>query len=207
MKTTVALSFFIVAGSCVSALAAPPPPPILYQPAQGAINVPITKQLIWSPEGFADSNHYQVATDSLFSKIVVDGKIRGGGGETYPTIGPLQYNTTYYWHVNSSNPQGVGPYSATFHFTTVASTAINPPGYSAYRLTISNGDILRFSIPQKSAVQIQVFNSKGIVVKTLMNEKREKGYYSVPLPKGYLNNGYFLKFKTDGFRKVLRLGN
>ena len=103
---------------------APPPPPILADPTQGATNVPITKRLVWEPLVAADSNHYQVATDSLFSKIVVDGKIRGGGGETYPTVGPLQYSTTYYWHVNSSNPQGVGPYSATFHFTTVASEVV-----------------------------------------------------------------------------------
>lgn len=187
-------------------VSAPPPPPILAQPSQGATNVSITKQLLWSPEAAADSNRYQIATDSLFAKVVIDGKVKAGTGE-YPTIGPLQYSTTYYWHVNAiayiSGEQGA--YSATWHFTTVASTAINPPGYSFKRISTTNSDVLKFVLPQKSLVELRIFDSKGSEVKILMNEVHEKGTYSVHLPKKFLNPSYFLKFNAGGFHKVLKL--
>jgi hypothetical protein len=85
----------------------------------------------------------------------------------------------------------------------VKSTAINPVKVSLQRLSLQNGDVLKFSLPQTSPVRIRIYDSKGVVVKTLVNETRAKGSYTIPLPKEFLDGFYLLDFTAGGFHKVM----
>ena len=71
-------------------------------------------------------------------------------------------------------------------------------GHSARRMVLSNGvnpvTEIQFGIPQPAAVKLEVFNVTGQLVRTLVNEPREAGYYravwdgtnqdGVPVPSG-----------------------
>lgn len=107
---------------------APPPAPTLLAPANGAVNVSLQPTLRWSRATGATTYHVQVATDSLFTQLVVQDSTLT---DTSRTIGPLNRNTLYYWHVRGKNISGPGPYSSTFRFTTLdvpaAPALLSPP--------------------------------------------------------------------------------
>jgi hypothetical protein len=170
------------------------------QPPLGATGVSISPEFDWS-NAYGVMYHYQIATDSLFSRITVDDSVNWlGVGRGI--VGPLSYNTKYYWRVNCHNT-GTGPWSAIWYFTTVKSTAINPVKVSLQRLSLQNGDVLKFSLPQTFPVRIRIYDSKGVVVKTLVNETRAKGSYTIPLPKEFLDGFYLLDFTAGEFHKVM----
>ena len=183
-----------------------PAVPAQYAPPQDTIGVPLTYRFIWQstvPGGTA--YRLQIATDSLFSSMFIDTTLPNA---TAPTIGRFNYKTTYYWHVNCTcgpcSLPNTSAYSPIWHFTTVQSSSITP-AFSLQHLTLKTGDVVRFTLPQKFPVKIVVYDSKGAVVKTLLNETREQGSYSIPLPQEFLNGTYLLDFKAGKFHKVMRL--
>ena len=176
-----------------------PGPPVLYNPAQGATNVSTTIKLIFeSTVPGAVSYHFQVSMDSLFSQTVVNDSITPPGN---PTIGPLSYSTTYYWRVNDHNT-GTSAWSTVWHFTTVAGTPINSASAPPKLLQITNGTF-QFSLSQKSPVMIRIIDSKGSTVKTLVNETRGKGAYTVAIPNEFRTGFYLLDFTAGKYHKVM----
>jgi len=107
---------------------APPQPPSLIAPPNAAVNVSLLPTLRWNRAAGATSHHFQVATDSLFTQLVAEDSLLT---DTVRTVGPLNRNTRYYWHVRGRNISGYGLYSSTFMFTTIdtppAPSPISPP--------------------------------------------------------------------------------
>ena len=98
----------------------PPDVPVLSAPLADATSVPLDAILEWNPAGRAASYQLQVATDSLFTTIVVNDSALT---DTSRQVGPLASLTGYYWHVRAVNAGGVSDYSAFRQFT----TTIAPP--------------------------------------------------------------------------------
>ena len=208
MRTQIVVSLLVI---CTTILiharetqVATPGTPVLAQPSQGDTNVPVVVQLVWAPVCSADTNRYQIATDSVFNTIKIDGRIMGCA--SYPVVGPLANSTVYYWRVNSINHKdtagSISPWSAIWHFRTAAATSISPLQKPLKLLEISNG-ALQFSLTQKSPVKIQIIDSKGAAVKTLVNETRGEGAYVVPVPKEFLDGFYLLDFTAGKYHKVM----
>src|SRR3972149_10372956 len=68
--------------------------------------------------------------------------------------------------------------------------------------------IIKFCVAYKTKVKLEVFNSEGKMIKTLLDEEKEAGTYEVKwniknLPKG----DYFTQFKAGNFisRKKLTI--
>ena len=99
----------------------PPDPPALASPANGAVDVGLTPTLTWTGDG--DTYVVEVATDPEFA-ILVDEALVSTTQYTV-AVGALEHVTTYYWHVNASNPNGTSAFSAGRTFTTEAATT--PP--------------------------------------------------------------------------------
>ncbi len=60
--------------------------------------------------------------------------------------------------------------------------------------------IINYSVPRESKVELRVFNLLGQVVRTLVNETKQKGSYSVEFNAGNLPSGvYIYKFNGQGF--------
>jgi hypothetical protein len=89
------------------------PIPVLRSPSNGSPYQPATVALRWSPSLGATGYHVQLSTSQTFVPVKFDTSLT----DTSVIVGPLALNTTYYWHVNSSN---AGPtpssYSAAWSF-------------------------------------------------------------------------------------------
>lgn len=96
----------------VSAPAAPTP----VYPPDGALGVRIDTTLTWNPSSGATSYRLQVSTNSNFTALIVDDPTLT---TTSKRIGPLNYNSQYFWRVSASNAGGTSAYSTVRSFTTI----------------------------------------------------------------------------------------
>ena len=98
----------------------PPTTPVLQTPATGATNQPVPLTLTWGSVTGATTYRMQVATDGLFTALVVNDSTL-----TTPSkqVSSLLNNTKYYWRVNAKNISGTSSYSTVFSFTTIAQTS------------------------------------------------------------------------------------
>jgi hypothetical protein len=107
-------------------VAAAPGAPTLLTPANGALNVPATPTFTWNAVAGASSYSIQVATDMAFTNIVASAS--GLATPTWTSNVTLNSSTAHYWRVWADNACGVGVYSATWSFTTVAAPGDCSPG-------------------------------------------------------------------------------
>ena len=107
-------------------IAAAPTAPALLTPANGAANVPAQPTFTWNALPGAASYSIQVATDSGFTNVVAAAS--GLTNPTWTSNVTLNTSTTHYWRVWADNACGVGAYSATRSFTTVAAPGDCAPG-------------------------------------------------------------------------------
>jgi len=101
--------------------------PILIAPEpEGTVNQELPVAFSWTPRGFVNSYHLQVATDPEFSALVVDEPVVT---ETPYVVEAVEAGTTYYWRVSTTNEAGASEWSQA-SFTTV------PP---MVQVTVPNG--------------------------------------------------------------------
>jgi hypothetical protein len=108
---------------------AAPAAPALLSPANGALNVPATPTFTWNALAQAGSYSIQVATDMAFTNIVASAS--GLANPTWTANVTLNTSTAHYWRVWADNACGVGAYSATWSFSTVAAPGDCAPGSTA----------------------------------------------------------------------------
>jgi len=99
----------------------------------------------------------------------------------------------YYFNQNLSvdDPQEI----TTYHFTNYP----NPISSNINNLSVS------FYIHKPSNVKIQLFNIKGQLVSTLINEDKNIGEYTINHPVNDLSSGiYFTKLSVDGVDREIR---
>lgn len=179
------------------ALAAPPSP-ILTTPVQNASAVPVSTNLTWSSSNGATSYRVQLSTDSTFATTVINDSTLTG---TSRAVTGLLNNKIYYWRVNAKNAAGTSGYSAIWNFT-VSTVTILPNVYILQSLNLENENLIHFSLPRRTKVAIQLFNSQGRRISQLLNEYRDAGSYVLPLtniPQG----AYYLDFRAGDFHKTL----
>lgn len=100
-----------------------PSPPVLVYPEDGDESVPISPFLDWDASLQADTYHLQVATDMEFTTLIVDDVTITISGKQ---IGPLNFETNYYWHVQAVNANGVSGFSESRRFRTVPEIIVAP---------------------------------------------------------------------------------
>ncbi|MFH0990824.1 MAG: fibronectin type III domain-containing protein [bacterium] len=95
----------------------------LMLPDSNATKVPINVSLEWGSAKGALSYRVQVATKENFNPLIMDttGVIR-----TSFALSGLSNNTTYYWRVYGIGPNGEGPVSSEWSFTTVDAVIASP---------------------------------------------------------------------------------
>jgi len=98
-------------------------PTQLIYPPNSTNNVPISLTVSWKKDYDAANYRIQVSTDQNFTNIILDNQYIT---DTTKLINNLNYNTTYYWHVNSSNSNQTGNYSSTWQFTTIVPAPLSP---------------------------------------------------------------------------------
>lgn len=75
-----------------------------------------------------------------------------------------------------------------------------------YPNPFSTGTVIEYSLPVKQVVKITLLDAGGRVIRTLVNEMKNSGSYSVSLNNTFLSSGiYFYKMETDGFSAVRKM--
>ena len=176
--------------------------PNLISPAQNAVNVPVSTYLTWSMVPSATDYRVQLSTNASFTgPLLVD----NSNFATSQSIGPLSLNTTYYWRVYAQNSSGAGPWSSQ-QFSTGATVALLSDARIVPSLRLEGGNVLRFGIDHATRVTLRIFDSQGRMIATLLDEDREAGYYSQPIPALKVSGSRFiLDFRADGFHRVIPL--
>jgi len=93
----------------------PPSVPVLLSPADHAIGLTRSPQLVWSTAVFALTYRLQLSTDSMFVTTLLDSS---GIVDTSTTITNLGSYTKYFWRVDASNTLGTSAFSSVYSFTT-----------------------------------------------------------------------------------------
>jgi hypothetical protein len=109
--------------SVVRSLTTPPPPPppapTLVSPADGSTTTTLQPVFQWSMVPTAASYHVNISAASDFSTLFAN-STGAATSYSFPAWKSLDYTATYYWRVQSINPQGPGVWSPTVRFMTPA---------------------------------------------------------------------------------------
>ncbi len=91
-----------------------PQSPTPTNPSNGATGIDLTTTLTWDIVASATRYHLQVATDSIFTTLVVNDSLLTTNSRQLQS---LEYQKTYYWHVSAINQYGRSVYSNLSRFT------------------------------------------------------------------------------------------
>ncbi|MCH7973227.1 MAG: T9SS type A sorting domain-containing protein [Bacteroidetes bacterium] len=106
----------------------------------------------------------------------------------HTVINTLKGGTTYYWRVQSKDPQGVySAHTKVSRFTTAGVTAVDDELVIPQRFALEQNypnpfnpsTIIRFSLPEASFVILKIYNVLGQEVKTLVNAEKNAGIYNL----------------------------
>jgi hypothetical protein len=183
---------------------------VLVSPSDGEIITTDSVTFIWNQSFlYVDRYWLEYATDSLFTNSVVDSSIT----DTTVTVFNLQINPYYWWRVRAHNSVGWGSFSDIWSFSmlitglreyqeipTVFSLSQNYPN------PFNPNTAIQFSIPEQTFVKLEVFNTLGEKVSTLVAEELNAGSYKYDWNAGNLPSGiYYYSFTTNSFTQTKKL--
>ncbi|MCB0569028.1 MAG: proprotein convertase P-domain-containing protein [Phaeodactylibacter sp.] len=105
-----------------SAISQLPAAPALATPANGEVGMPLAPAFQWAAVPLADSYDLQVASDSAFNVLVATHYGLTATNCEHVVLNPI---STYYARVRANNVCGSGPWSASVHWTTSATTCLS----------------------------------------------------------------------------------
>jgi hypothetical protein len=171
--------------------------PVLQQPANQSYNTTLAPTLQWKSI-FQNANfRFQVANDSLFTKIKRDA-VTQNQKITLPE-GLLSEGINYYWRVRTSLNGETGPWSDVWKFSTL-NTGLNRQLQATGLLTISPnpaGSIVKISytVPGtyagKSSAKLEILNSFGSVSLKILDRKIAPGAYDITFSTENLKPGIY----------------
>lgn len=161
--------------------APPPAPPALVEPPNQATGQPTAITLRWRSTAGASSYRLQVATDSLFSTLVLN---QGGILDTSKLVSGLSSGTEFYWRVRATGAAGTGPFTDFWSFVTQAGvtnvyTLVRSWNTVSLPLNVNDASVSTLLPGASSSVYRYVPNSGYQIVDTL-----RKGF------------GYWVKFDS-----------
>jgi hypothetical protein len=129
--------------------------------------------------------------------------------------GVIAYNTTYYWNVwvNDGMYQTI---SDTFYFETPIHSSLKginteeiPKNYILYQNypnPFNPNSYIKFGLPRPSQVKIDLYNTLGQKVESLLNKNLRAGHHFIMLEGHSLVSGiYFYKMEANNFISVRKL--
>ena len=105
--------------------------------------------------------------------------------------------------------------SCTFTLNVSPHTAINPKGeqivneyelFQNYPNPFNPNTKINFALPKQGLVTLKIYDITGREIKTLVNEVKQAGYYTVDFNGSHLSSGvYFYKIQSGDFSSVKRM--
>ena len=187
-----------------------PNAPVLSLPVSGTQNVSSSKQLKWNAVSDAILYHLEISVDSLFSTFFLSKDV---AATSYNVTG-LNGSNKYYWRVKTNNGGKFSTYSDVWNFSTVFTTSVNhqelkQQGYLLEQIIpnpVQQQATIKYAIPAKEKVTLQLFDAAGREVALLVNEEKEKGEYQLHLDLTKFSQGiYFYRLQAGEFNDTQKL--
>lgn len=174
-------------------------------------NVPRNLVLSWHSSVRAASYHVQISTNLQFTDIVVDSTI----SDTLMQSTILEASKRYSWRVSAVNEYGESDFSNTLGFTTgteitsLENVKDQPASFTLfqnYPNPFNPETTISFQLPERSFVQLDLFNIAGEEILNITNGQFEAGLHNIKLNVSKLSSGvYFYCLGTKNFREMKKL--
>ena len=186
--------------------------PVLQQPTNQSNNATLAPTLQWNSIFQNAYFRYQIANDSLFTKIILDAVTQNE--ETSLTEGLLSEGINYYWRVRTSLNGETGPWSDVWKFSTL-NTWLNRQIQTTDLLSVSPNPAgsmfkISYTVPEtyigKSSATLEILNTLGSATLTILDERMSPGAYNITLSTENLKPGiYYCRLKMANQTVVRKL--
>lgn len=173
--------------------------PVLATPVNGTINLERPVVLTWNAVPSAATYRLQVATDSLFTALLVNDSTLT---DTSFSVASVISNTKHFWRVNAKNGGGTTSWSTVWNFTTTLFNGVVerlgdrvPATYALaqnYPNPFNPATTIRFELPHASDVTLRIYSIVGEEVVTLVSGDLPAGIYTARWDAGSVSSGMYL---------------
>lgn len=185
--------------------------PTLFSPINNLTGIEINPELTWNISPGAISYSLQVSTEPDFTNVVIERQsiIRNSF-----IVSGLNTNTTYYWRVRASYPEGTSRWSEIWGFTTEISSGTEPTVPDLFIVLKQNYPnpfeyftTIEFYISKPCQIEISIFNNLGEKIYNAQNEYPEPGFNSLNwIPPSTLKSGiYYCQLRASNIQKILKM--
>jgi hypothetical protein len=149
----------------------------------------------------------EIGFDPAFQFKTIDSSLT----DTTKLVHGLVNNNLYSWRMRAFNAAGWGPYSVVRQFRPLYTGIGDEPGlpteYSLsqnYPNPFNPSTQIMFGLPTESRVKLELFNTLGELVMTVLDGTRAAGYHTVTVDASTLSAGLYLYRLTAGDKVMTR---
>ena len=162
-------------------------------------------KLTWNKNTEADFSHYRIYRDTVTIVIYDSSKIIGETPDTvfYDNLPPVNKETRFYYVITAFDNQGNQSYPSEEINVLVTGLGEHPPkGYDGYRLLanypnpFNPSTIIPYRLKERGHVRLSIYDLKGELVRVLVNEWQERGYYEVVFQPNAADKNKITKFEV-----------
>ncbi len=165
-------------------------------------------QLKWSTATETNNRGFEIQRAGVDKKWQVIGFKEGKGNSTAISV----YNFTDKNALHGKNIYRLKQIDFNGGFSFSNEIAVEVNGITEYALLpnypnpFNPSTTIRFTIPEKSLVDLKLYNILGSEVKSLISREMEAGSHSYILDAGDLTSGvYFVTLRTEKFKKTIKI--
>ncbi len=173
-------------------------------------NVPLNPILIWHRSEAALTYNIQLATSKEFTTIVIDTTV----ADTLLQLDSLEADMVYYWRIAASNDEGTSLFSDYAYFVTEVPVGVEDKKEIPNEFVLSQNypnpfnptTNIEYSLPRVSKVSLKIYDVLGREIRTLINDVKSPGKYTVTFNAQNLPSGvYFYHLEAGSFNETKRL--
>ncbi len=162
-------------------------------------------KLTWNKNTEADFSHYRIYRDTVTILIYDSTKMIAETPDTfyYDQLPPVNHETRFYYVITAFDNQGNQSYPSEEIVVLVTGLAEHPPkGYDGYRLLanypnpFNPSTIIPYRLKERGHVRLSIYDLKGELVRILVNEWQERGYYEIVFQPNAEDKNKITKFEV-----------
>lgn len=183
---------------------------LLLLPENNADVTTLLPEFIWNQSSRANEYTFQLSDLEDFSSILIDSSLTD---TSLVPVEKLDNGTVYYWRVKAIGDGGESDWSEKFTFNipvTVSNELEEIPSEFSLSQNYPNpfnpSTRISYSLPEATEVRLDIINSLGQRVATLVNERKSAGKYTVNFDASNLSSGvYFYRIEAGEFQQTKRM--